>query len=196
MKWQGKYNFNSSFAFLSLIVSSCVFLVSFFTPVVTSKDARVKNGLMSDEELNILADKVSLRLLDKLSEQVESVLRNRLKEENKSSDVRSKEEIDGKIIQVIATAYTADCKGCSGITYTGLNVRDHNPNIIAVDPNVIPLGSICEVWIDGELFGVFAAEDTGGKIKGKRIDILMDTIEQAKEFGVKEAEVKIIGKRR
>ena len=62
-----------------------------------------------------------------------------------------------------ATAYTAHCNGCSGITATGINLRA-NPNlkVIAVDPSVIPLGS--KVWVEG--YGYAVAGDTGGAIKG------------------------------
>lgn len=52
---------------------------------------------------------------------------------------------------------------------------------IAVDPAVIPLGSL--VYIEG--LGFFIAEDVGGDIKGKRIDIFMDTEQEALDFGVK-----------
>ena len=71
-----------------------------------------------------------------------------------------------------ATAYTAYCNGCSGITATGINLRA-NPNVkvIAVDPNVIPLGS--KVWVEG--YGHAIAGDTGGAIKGNRIDLFVPT---------------------
>src|SRR5689334_15167339 len=53
-----------------------------------------------------------------------------------------------KEITVEATAYTAYCAGCSGITATGIDLRS-NPNrkVIAVDPRVIPLGS--RVYVEG-----------------------------------------------
>ena len=42
----------------------------------------------------------------------------------------------GQEMTMTATAYTAYCEGCSGITYTGIDLRS-NPNqkVIAVDPN-------------------------------------------------------------
>merc|ERR1711974_367282 len=54
----------------------------------------------------------------------------------------------GKEMTVSATAYTAYCAGCSGITRTGIDLRS-NPNqkVIAVEPSVIPLGS--KVWVEG-----------------------------------------------
>lgn len=55
---------------------------------------------------------------------------------------------------------------------------------IAVDPDVIPYGSIVE--INGK---EFAAHDTGGSIVGRRIDVYFADHEQAKQFGVQYADV-------
>lgn len=59
---------------------------------------------------------------------------------------------------------------------------------IAVDPKVIPLGST--VYIDG--FGTFKADDTGGAIKGKKIDLLVESYDKAIELGVKRRNVYVI----
>lgn len=50
---------------------------------------------------------------------------------------------------------------------------------IAVDPSVIPYGTAVE--IDG--FGVRYAEDTGGAIKGNKIDIFVETTAEALQLG-------------
>ncbi|MEH7127691.1 3D domain-containing protein [Neobacillus drentensis] len=94
-----------------------------------------------------------------------------------------------KEITVKATAYTASCEGCSGITKTGINIKD-NPQkkVIAVDPSVIPLGS--KVYVEG--FGEAIAADTGGAIKGKRIDIFIPSEQDALDFGVKKLKVTIL----
>jgi 3D (Asp-Asp-Asp) domain-containing protein/LysM repeat protein len=94
-----------------------------------------------------------------------------------------------KEITVKATAYTADCEGCSGITKTGVNLKA-NPDekVIAVDPSVIPLGS--KVYIEG--YGEATAADTGGAIKGNRIDVYMQNESDALQFGAKEITVKIL----
>lgn len=57
---------------------------------------------------------------------------------------------------------------------------------IAVDPRVIPLGS--KIRLGGR---VYTAEDTGGAIKGKRIDLYVENHEQAMRFGKKLIEVYI-----
>lgn len=92
-------------------------------------------------------------------------------------------------ITVEATAYTANCTGCSGITKTGVNLKT-NPDakVIAVDPSVIPLGS--KVYVEG--YGYATAEDTGGAIKGNRIDVFIPTQEGALEWGRKQVNVTIL----
>src|SRR5699024_4772959 len=70
--------------------------------------------------------------------------------------------------QATVTAYSANCNGCTGKTATGYDLTAHpDAKVVAVDPNVIPLGS--RVWVEG--YGEAVARDTGGDINGKRIDI-------------------------
>ncbi|MDR7002159.1 LysM peptidoglycan-binding domain-containing protein [Neobacillus niacini] len=94
-----------------------------------------------------------------------------------------------KEITVKATAYTAYCEGCSGTTATGINIKA-NPDkkVIAVDPSVIPLGS--KVYVEG--YGEAIAGDTGGAIKGNRIDVFIPSEQNAVNFGVKQLKVKIL----
>ncbi|WP_339176050.1 3D domain-containing protein [Solibacillus sp. FSL R5-0691] len=94
-----------------------------------------------------------------------------------------------KTIKMSATAYTASCKGCSGITKTGLNLRK-NPSlkVIAVDPKIIPLGS--KVWVEG--YGIAVAGDIGSAIKGKKIDVFISKKATAKNWGRKTVTVKIL----
>ncbi|WP_342442317.1 3D domain-containing protein [Lysinibacillus sp. FSL K6-0075] len=95
----------------------------------------------------------------------------------------------GKTLTMRATAYTAYCEGCSGITANGTDIRS-NPNlkVIAVDPRVIPLGT--RVWVEG--YGEAVAADTGGAIKGNKIDVFIPTEGQALQWGVKTVTVKIL----
>lgn len=90
---------------------------------------------------------------------------------------------------VEATAYTAYCNGCSGITATGVNlIRNPNAKVIAVDPSVIPLGT--KVWVEG--YGYAVAADTGGAIKGNRIDLFIPNEGQASSFGRKKVKIRIL----
>ena len=60
--------------------------------------------------------------------------------------------------------------------------------VIAVDPSVIPLGSTVEV----EGYGVYSAEDTGGAINGRKIDIFLSSHQEAINFGVRSVRVRIL----
>ncbi|MDM5196202.1 cell wall-binding protein EntA [Bacillus hominis] len=101
----------------------------------------------------------------------------------------------GRELNVVATAYTAHPSENGG-TYGGrvLTAMGHdltaNPNMkmIAVDPKVIPLGS--KVWVEG--YGEAIAGDTGGAIKGNRIDILLGSDSAAQKWGRKTVKVKIL----
>jgi len=92
-----------------------------------------------------------------------------------------------KVLNATLTAYTAGYESTGkrpgdpayGITYSGTRVKEGRT--IAVDPEVIPLGS--QVYIEG--LGIRTAEDIGSAIKGNRIDVYMDDVEEALEFGVK-----------
>lgn len=94
----------------------------------------------------------------------------------------------GKTMTMEATAYGPDCAGCSGVSATGMNLKS-GPKVIAVDPSVIPLGS--KVWVEG--YGEAIAADTGGAIKGNRIDVLMKSEAQASSnWGRRTVQVKVL----
>lgn len=97
------------------------------------------------------------------------------------------ESKSGKWVTVRATAYSTNQPELSDTTATGINLHN-NPSVIAVDPNVIPLGS--KVYIPG--YGNFVAGDTGGAIKGNRIDIHMTSLNSARAFGRKTMEIQIV----
>lgn len=91
-----------------------------------------------------------------------------------------------RTLTMVATAYTASCAGCSGVTATGVDLRK-NPGmkVIAVDPSVIPLGS--KVHVEG--YGYAVAGDTGGAIKGNKIDIFIPNRQDALAWGVRTVKV-------
>ncbi len=84
-----------------------------------------------------------------------------------------------------ATAYT-------GGTYTAMGlkpVRDPNGlSSVAVDPNVIPLGS--KVYVEG--YGYAIASDTGGAIKGNKIDLYMNSVQDCFAFGRRTVTVHLV----
>jgi 3D (Asp-Asp-Asp) domain-containing protein/peptidoglycan hydrolase CwlO-like protein len=80
--------------------------------------------------------------------------------------------------KMVATAYFSGGGGLSGdgITATGLRARK---GVVAVDPRVIPLGT--KLYIEG--YGEAQAADTGGWIKGNRIDLCFDSLQECMVYG-------------
>ena len=72
--------------------------------------------------------------------------------------------------------FVVTCYALRGTTASGQRVR---PGVVAVDPRVIPLGS--EIYVGGE--GTLTALDTGGKIKGRRLDIWRKSARECRQFG-------------
>lgn len=95
-----------------------------------------------------------------------------------------------KSYTMTATAYT--CEGETGITASGTTAR---VGAVAVDPNVIPLGSVLYIVTDDGVYnyGVCVAEDTGGLIKGNRVDLYFDTVEDCYTFGCRSCTVYVLG---
>jgi 3D (Asp-Asp-Asp) domain-containing protein len=109
---------------------------------------------------------------------------------------RSSSEPKAAPIVFEATAYIALCDtGCSGITATGVDVRNtiytQGHRIIAVDPSIIPLGSLVRVNTPSGSFSAIAS-DTGGHIEGHRIDILMGSKSKARAFGRQNVSIQIL----
>lgn len=81
-----------------------------------------------------------------------------------------------KISHYCCEQYRHICGTGTGKTATGLDVQ---PGMISVDPRVIPLGSV--VMFNGQ---EYTAVDTGGMIKGNKIDLAVATHEEALQLGV------------
>ena len=101
---------------------------------------------------------------------------------------KTETETNKKSFDVSSTAYTASCSGCSGITSTGIDLnKNSSTKVIAVDPSVIPLGSLVHV----EGYGYAIAGDTGGAIRGNKIDVFVPTKKEAMNWGVRTVKVTI-----
>jgi 3D (Asp-Asp-Asp) domain-containing protein len=83
-----------------------------------------------------------------------------------------------------ATAYTGH-----GRTASGKPVRR---GMIAADRGVLPLGTKVRVKNAGRYSGVYRVEDTGGKIRGRKIDIYMPSRGAAKQFGRQTVKVEVL----
>ncbi|CAG7656525.1 3D domain-containing protein [Paenibacillus allorhizosphaerae] len=92
-----------------------------------------------------------------------------------------------QVLSTTLTAYTAGYESTGktqaspayGITSSGSKAEEGRT--IAVDPAIIPIGSM--VFIDG--IGFRKAEDTGSAIRGAKIDVYMNDLSEARNFGIK-----------
>ncbi len=104
-----------------------------------------------------------------------------------------------RMIQMTATAYDLSFQSCGkrpgdrgyGITASGMRAQR---GVVAVDPRVIPLGT--KLYIesaDGSyVYGYAVAGDTGGAIKGNKIDLFMDSYSECMSFGRRTVNVYIL----
>ena len=94
------------------------------------------------------------------------------------------------VMEMRSTAYCL-----RGSMRTGVRVRD---GMAAADPNVLPLGSVIRVsHRDGREIGIFVIMDTGGAVRGNKLDIWLSSCAEARQWGIQRvvAEVISIGRR-
>lgn len=112
--------------------------------------------------------------------------------ENRELDASEPMSTEPEYLGTFTVTHYCPCYACcgktDGITFTGTQATEGRT--IAVDPDVIPLGST--VVIDGQ---EYVAEDVGGAIRGMRIDKYMESHDEALDAGVVQAEVWIGGRK-
>lgn len=153
---------------------------------MTVEQLMTYNQLTSD--LIIPGDKLMLEGSKVLQPEVKAASTTSVASKTPTSETKPVASV-AKELTMTSTAYTASCAGCSGITATGINLKTNtNQKVISVDPNVIPLGS--RVWVEG--YGEAIAGDTGGAIKGNKIDIFIPSKQEALNWGRKTVKVKVL----
>jgi len=90
---------------------------------------------------------------------------------------------------MVATAYFSGGGGLNGNGITAIGLRAKK-GIVAVDPRVIPLGT--KLYIQG--YGEALAADTGGWIKGNRIDLVFESLEDCYRYGRRKIKVYLVQK--
>lgn len=122
------------------------------------------------------------------SNQKQQVQQTSTKTVDNSEAATSADNVSGsKTLTMSATAYSTEANGMGTYSATGINLKQH-PSCVAVDPSVIPLGSI--IWVSG--YGVSVAGDTGTEIKGNIIDLHFATVAQSMAWGRRTVTVKIL----
>lgn len=92
-------------------------------------------------------------------------------------------ETVGNPTPFIATAYALKGRTASG--------HPVSRGVVAADTRILPLGTKIQLEA-GSYSGLYTVRDTGGKIRGKRLDIWMPSNAEAKRFGKRKVHVTVI----
>ena len=112
--------------------------------------------------------------------------------ESKYQELKSKDSYI-KWEEFEVTSYTSN--ECGTITYTGFELDKNYSkylNVCAVDPSIIKMGSIVLIKFENGEIKPYIALDTGGAIKGKRVDLYFTDLNEAINFGRQQLEVSIL----
>ncbi|MBQ7950314.1 MAG: DUF348 domain-containing protein [Clostridia bacterium] len=117
----------------------------------------------------------------------------------RGGNVKREDITYSRMIQMTATAYDLSFQSCGkrpgdrgyGITASGMRAQR---GVVAVDPRVIPLGTRLYIeTADGSyIYGNAVAGDTGGAIKGNKIDLFMNSYSECMQFGRRTVNVYIL----
>lgn len=168
------------------------------TGITVMNDVEVESHIISEEIVKKPVNRV-LEVGTKIEDKAASVVAS-LNEVSKtgSSSSNSNGAINGRrikrVITMNATAYDAsfESNGSWGpVTALGTSLR---PGVVAVDKNVIPLGT--RLYIESTdgwpSYGMAVAEDTGGAIKGNRIDLFFSSPSTVSDFGRRVVKVYVL----
>lgn len=157
------------------------------------------NSNKMSKERSLLAEKNSKQANKQQQSKVKKNAESKQKRVNKTKDKKAAKTttaISKNSLTMRATAYNIEGNEKWGnLTASGTTVRH---GVVAVDPKVIPLGT--KLYISGYNSPllpkggfVAIAEDTGGAIKGNRIDIFIDAPrEKVSDFGIQNVKVTIL----
>ena len=112
--------------------------------------------------------------------------------ENEYQELKSKDSYI-KWQEFEVTAYTSN--ECGVVTYSGFELDKNYSkylNVCAVDPEEIKLGSVVLVKFKNGDIKPYVALDTGGAIKGKRVDLYFTDLNEAINFGRKTLEISVL----
>ncbi len=181
MKNIKKYKLTNPKRFV-IFISAVVFVVVYISAIFhikTITETKINKNLEISEKLQ------NSIILEAEAEEISNEFKKVTTIETKEPELKS-------LGSFTVTAYCC-CKECCGksenhpaygITKSGKRATEGRT--IAVDPNIIPLGTT--VYLNNV---PYIAEDTGSAIKGKKIDLFINDHQRAKVFGVREMEVKI-----
>lgn len=172
------------FDFLSsLVVIGLLVLTSkLFVKALDYETSQYEIAKAEAQETLTLDEKVCLQYWSRSHDYPEpQLIELKLITEEEIKQKQEEKAVDDGYLGRFRITHYCDCETCQG-EWTGTTATGRTPTVgrtIAVDPRVIPLGT--KVVINGH---TYTAEDTGGAIRGNRIDIFVGSHEEANRKGV------------
>lgn len=167
-------------------VIMCLILVNItLIALIAAQGQRIDKAL---EKVEAIAEQEEPTPEDALLAAAKGQAFNAAAELSDAKEAAKPQEAEKEAYTFIAYAYCA-CEKCCGewaeYGKTASGTTPEQGRTVAVDPEVIPLGS--SVWIDGE--GPYVAEDTGSGIAGDTIDIFFASHQDALNWGKRQVQV-------
>lgn len=150
-----------------------------------SNASNVTVEIANPSKLNVVEDTVGALPKAELKQELgkELVERELLEESPRDINRFANRLRDGKKVKMVATAYCLNGRTASGVF--------SKYGIIAADPQYLPIGSIVRIR-SKEYTGLYSVLDTGGKIKGRKIDIYLASGREAIEFGRRDITLEVL----
>lgn len=166
-------------------------LLSFLMLVVTFFYIQPEVG----EAFNLANDSLNKTNDEKLTGTIKETINNKPETietiDNKTPDnptTNSNENKSDKNLKTSAFSATAYC--LKGRTASGSGVRR---GIVAADPRVLPLGT--RIYMEaGPYSGTYVVADTGGAVKGRKLDVWVPSQREAVKFGRRKVTVRVLGR--
>jgi 3D (Asp-Asp-Asp) domain-containing protein len=175
-----------NFVFLTLIFAS--FIVLQFPQ---RELAQTFKGEIAQLEASASADAIFAQPITEETASTENLPVKNSKENLKTETVSASKSAAAVTNMAGAVAYNATAYCLSGRTASGAGVRR---GIIAADPRVLPLGTRVLITA-GAWSGTYTVADTGGVIKGRKIDVWVPSSTEARRFGRRTVHIKVLGKK-
>lgn len=172
---------------------ACILVLSLFAAILYAQTAKTDDAPISANESlvkieNTISDNSNI-VSNKL---VGNIIVSNKQElvSNQHDDTSTDKKLVKKTGSVSARgasrgSFSATAYCLSGKTAMGHGVRR---GIIAADPRVLKLGSTITIAA-GPYSGTYLVSDTGGSVKGKRLDIWMPSCSEARRFGRRSVQV-------
>ncbi len=194
-----------------VIFTLTIYLVNFYTKDKDIQIAVVNNKIVrieKNEDDSIKSEPIQYTAIERIEEDTKEDIEEIIEQPitvNKTETVPVDDPPTEykEVMEATATAYCLCVKCCGklpthpgyGITASGYKITPGiGEKVIAVDPNVIELGS--RVYVEGlngaKNYGYAIAADTGSAIKNIKIDLYMDSHQDTLNWGVKKVKVYVM----